>query len=113
MKFKAGDPVWALDVRQTGKEYPAVIIDHLPLISIIVSGCCGEVYTVEGEAIPVPQGYKGNAFCVCCLRPRRDDPQQREGLGTRAEVFVPSPLPDDPLPTNVNPITESEPEEVY
>jgi hypothetical protein len=79
-KFKAGDPVWVKH-NETRREYPAFIIQFL---NIICPGHGAWFYELSIEGFP--------GRWDCCepwLRPRRDDYQQHEPLGSRADLTKP------------------------
>jgi hypothetical protein len=94
VKFAAGDPIWAR-IELNAREFRGVVIKYQPVLSQLSLSCHGEIYSVDVPGIPLPPGFIEQAFCVCCLRPRRDDYQQREGLGSRANLVT--PLADDPV----------------
>lgn len=81
MKFKPGDPVWVRTrgiPEATAGEYPAVILGvstsrGLPWYRI-------DVITVRGRIWIANERN---------LRPRRDDYQQHEGLGSRDDLLKP------------------------
>jgi hypothetical protein len=82
-KFKAGDPVWAKHT-ETRREYPAFIIQFL---NITCPGHDAWLYELSIESFPGRW-----ACCESWLRPRRDDYQQHEPLGSRADLDKPARL---------------------
>lgn len=84
-KFKAGDPVWVLSVsteRPTG-EYAGVII---AVTDKLCTAHDAILYGVEIPFCPHPTGIAGWAVCEPYLRPRRDDYQQHEPLGSKKDL---------------------------
>lgn len=86
-KFKAGDPVW---VRSEGDnaaagEYKGEIIKTAE-VPICPQGAFQ--YRVNIEGCPSPTN-KAWIACEHYLRPRRDDYQQHEPLGNRADLDKP------------------------
>jgi hypothetical protein len=79
-KFKAGDPVWVKHT-DTRREYPAFIIKFL---NDICPGHNAWLYELSIEGFP---GQWDS--CEPWIRPRRDDYQQHEPLGSRADLTKP------------------------
>jgi len=100
MRYQPGDLVWALDASVSKQEFPGTIKEALPLIATAFS--CGEVYDVDVPDLPLSPPWIGHAFYACCLRPRRDDYQQKEAPGSREKLT--EPLADDFLPIPSQPV---------
>lgn len=85
--YNPGDPVWARASRLLPVgEHAAVVIERL---DHFLSGCCGGVgYTLDVLNYPCSVPGKHWWACLCRLRPRRDDYQQHEPLGTRQDLGV-------------------------
>lgn len=83
-KFKVGDPVWANDFRNVFKvingERAAVVTGIVPRRT----GHCRVCNRISGYLLDILP-HSGIA-CECCLRPRRDDYQQHEELGSMDQV---------------------------
>lgn len=75
-KFKPGDPVWA--TLANGGEVPAVI----DWIAPYAPYTCTEGHTVYN----LRDGDDVGDCCEPFIRPRRDDYQQHEPLGSRADL---------------------------
>lgn len=95
-KYNPGDLVW-VRISNAG-ECPGVIQGPFSLPFPFVTLCGKSAYHVE----LISSVYSFGQFCTCMLRPRRDDPQQLEGLGSRDQLT--HPLADDPLPVPSQPV---------
>lgn len=87
-KFKAGDPVWA---RSEGDNAPSGEYKGIILYQEKGSLCFLHnrfEYRVEIEGVPSPE-TRPWLICECYLRPRRDDYQQHEPLGSRKDLDKP------------------------
>lgn len=86
-KFKAGDPVW---VRSVDEARPKG--EYAGTVTLVTDVPCplheARIYGVEVPSVPI-SGYEGWAVCEPFLRPRRDDYQQREPLGSRQDLDKP------------------------
>jgi len=88
MRYNPGDPVWARNVgfnEMPRGEHVAVIIGSEKRLSHMTP--CGDVYAVDVQGQPPPPSGPW-VFCVCCLRPRRDDYQQHEPIGARKDLGI-------------------------
>jgi len=86
-KYNLGDPVWANDFKNIVKifngEVPAVITSTEITRDRVYCRVCGAATGYELDILP------GHLIaCPCCLRPRRDDYQQHEGLGSVRVIDV-------------------------
>ena len=77
-RFSAGDPVWA-QVPPNGREVAAVV---LSLVGLCPQGHV--VYNLHCDEFGEGEG------CEPFIRPRRDDYQQHEPLGSRADLDKPA-----------------------
>ena len=97
-KYNLGDPVWANDFKNIVKvfngEVPAVITSTEITRDRVYCRVCG---AATGYGLDILPGHL--IACPCCLRPRRDDYQQHEGLGSRDQLR--QPLADDVLPAPI------------
>ena len=94
-KFSPGDPVWARcdGVRFPLGEYAAVVIESSPAAQFLTEFTKKQFYTVDIQNCPPPPGRFGWTISEGFLRPRRDDYQQHEGLGSRDKLT--NPLADE------------------
>jgi len=88
MKYKAGDPVWARrNNYRPGQpppgEYPAIVI------GLWKETAKGPVYQLDSLGLLVVPPRTVVTCRKDFLRPRRDDYQQREGLGSRDQLTNP------------------------
>lgn len=88
-KFSPGDPVW---VREDGSgnylspgEYPAIVICR----SNRLSSKGYPLYQIDLPSIKLPAWAAAAHTPENMMRPRRDDYQQQEKLGSMDEVFTP------------------------
>lgn len=94
MKYKAGDPVWALRrAHYVNHHVPSG--EHPGIVEGPYNGYLGEArewYEVFIPAYPCPLSEGGPTWAICetVLRPRRDDYQQHEGLGSRENLTKPA-----------------------
>lgn len=83
-KFNPGDPVWAQG-RCTISKCPIPPGENAAVITRVFNAPCPCITCKGHEAygLDICPGYM---VCVCVLRPRRDDYQQHEGLGSRDQL---------------------------
>jgi hypothetical protein len=91
MKFSPGDPVWAWTAG-----WPEINLTCGEHAAVVICACHGSDecdhffypgYLIDVPGVPCPAPNK----IWCCnerqLRPRRDDYQQREGLGSMDKIY--------------------------
>lgn len=95
--YKPGDPVWARPGtdqhgrRVLDREHPAIVLEvrersEFPFLTDYCDSC-------KGRSLHLIDILPFYGICACRLRPRRDDYQQHEGLGSRDKLT--NPLADE------------------
>jgi hypothetical protein len=88
MQYQPNDLVWARCCTESGGKgeragIVRALIGHL-IPESRRTPICGEIYAVTLQDSP----HLEDQFCVCCLRPRRDDYQQHEPVGIREDLGI-------------------------
>lgn len=92
MKFNPNDPVW---VKSLGARVPDCIPagEHAGVV-VAWYESFQTIYGIPGYIVILCQDYARIACAEHRLRPRRDDYQQHEPLGSRADLDKPASSPD-------------------
>lgn len=88
MKYNPGDPVWAFSdgSRFPAGEYAGIVIGPTEGGEVLLAD-----YRIDIPSLPPPKG-DGWLLCQNRLRPRRDDYQQHEPLGSMDKIDSTSDL---------------------
>lgn len=96
MKFKINDPVWA---QSNGTNFPPgeMAATILAVVTDKTDKAYGGDYRIDLQLHPLPRNGKGWLVFERRLRPRRDDYQQHEPLGSMLNIDKPLELNEDNL----------------